>query len=299
MLRLRLHSLQTGLLALATAAVPSEAAPDVSIDDFRWKKRVLLIAIPAIDDGRRGRQEQELAPLKDSLTAWGIEVVVAPPGHPARARLPVAEHDFVIALIGIDGGIKLTRRELLTAADLRRELESPALRRSELKAAERARQKREPGAPDPAAELRSRLRLETPATGGGWTSEDRVTGEFSSRCWLFDHVQQAGPLRVFHHPAAVWHLQGDAVEALVLTARGEVRKTTIGSGRESGESAFLHLEAGDMLTVRLHGGGITGWSLLCETSAGSEPATADSDVLVTRFPEHAAWLRQLTSGKFR
>ena len=75
--------------------------PDVSIDDFRWKKRVLLIALPAIEDGRRSRQEQELAPLKDSLTAWGIEVVVAPPGHPARARLPVAEHDFVITLIGM------------------------------------------------------------------------------------------------------------------------------------------------------------------------------------------------------
>lgn len=301
--RTRLHASQAGLFTLAAAlsplTAPGSAAPIVSIDDFRWKKRVLLVATPAEGDERHRAQEKELRPLKEDLVAWGVEVVVALPSHPARKRLPVADDDFVIALVGIDGGIKLTRRGILTAADLRQEMNSTAMRRSELKAAERARQKGERGAPDPAADLRTRLALETPATGGGWTTDGGPAGEYSSRCWLYDRSLQAGAPRIFHQPAALWHLQGDAIEALVLPARGEARRVTLGPLPKSGESAFLHLEAGDVLSVRLRGGGIAGWSLLCETSAGSEPATLEADLLVNRFPEHAAWLRELVAGKSR
>lgn len=303
MTRIRLHASNVGLFTLAATlsplTAPASAAPVVAIDDFRWKKRVLLIATPAEEDERHRAQAKELNPLKDDLVAWGVEVVVAPPGHPARQRLPVAEADFVVALVGIDGGIKLTRRGILTAADLRREMDSTAMRRSELKAAERARQKGERGAPDPAADLRSRLALDTPATGGGWTTAVEPAGAYSSRCWLYDRSLQVGAPRVFQQPAALWHLQGDAIEALVLPARGEARRVTLGPRPTSGESAFLHLEAGDVLSVRLRGGGIAGWSLLCETSAGSEPAALEADQLVSRFPEHAAWLRELVAGKSR
>jgi len=303
MTRIRLHASQVGLVTLAAAflplTAPGSAAPSVAIDEFRWKKRVLLIATPAEGDERHRAQEKEWRQLTEDFAAWGVEVVVAPPGHPARKRLPVADDDFVVALVGIDGGIKLTRRGILTAADLRNEMDSTAMRRSELKAAERARQKGERGAPDPSAELKNRLSLDTPATGGGWTTAGGSAGEFSSRCWLYDRSLQAGAPRIFQQPAALWHLQGDAIEALVLPARGEARRVTLGPRQESGESAFLHLEAGDVLSVRLRGGGITGWSLLCETSAGSEPAPLGADQLASRFPEHAAWLRQLAAGKSR
>lgn len=297
--RVRLLALPAVLVAALPIANPAAETPSDALEQHRWRKRIILIAAPAEEDPRRRRQEEEILPLRAELAERGVEVLLATPGHPARSRLPVAKDDFVVAVIGLDGGIKLTRRDLLTAADLRRELDSPALRRSELKAAERARQKGEPGAPTTADETRKRLDLVAPAAGGGWTVTPREEPGVSSRCWLFDLPLNSGPLRLFRQPAALWHLEGDAIEALVLPRQGPARTVLLGGRPGIGEVPFLHLAEGEILTVRLRAGGVTGWSLLCETSEGSETADGQRDALLARFPAQADWLRSPGSATGR
>jgi hypothetical protein len=136
--------------AASTDAVATKSPPPASpLDAFRWKKRVLLILTPSLEDARSMRQTAALAGALPEITARGIEVIVALPGDARRARLPLRTEDFMIALIGLDGGLKLSRRDLLTPEALIREVDSMPLRRSEQKSAERAGQKGDPRWRDP------------------------------------------------------------------------------------------------------------------------------------------------------
>ena len=195
-------------------------------------------------------------------------------------------------VVGLDGGIKLTRRGFLKAEELRRELDSVPLRRSELKAAERARQKGDAAAPVSATKLKEELALTDVAPGGGWSKDVHREGPTAGRCWLFDLPVKPGPLQAFPRGAALWHLRGDPLEVLVLPREGTPYQAQLGPG-PAPTAPFLHVGAGDRISVRLKPGSVTGWALLGETSSGAEAAYEEPGRLAERFPEHAAWINAL------
>ena len=257
-----------------------------------WKKRLLLIATPSLSDERYREQTAVLAPAWSGLAERDVELVVAPPGDPRRARLPIKDGDFMIALIGLDGGIKLARRDLLTPEALFKEIDSMPMRRSELKSAERARQKGEMGAPMTAVEVRAKFTLETPFVAGGWQGEGPDRGESAIRPWLFDWPVQAGPFCKVKSGLACVFLAGDRAEILVLRADHTSEALAIGSDLATDERPIVALHAGDTFALRLKPGGAGGWALLGFTANDSTPLTvADPAELARRFPDRADWFK--------
>jgi hypothetical protein len=127
------------VLLLALAVAPLLRADPLAT--YVEKKRILLVATPTLEDARYARQAALLLPALPELQMRDVAIVVARPGDARRARLPLKDDDFMVALIGLDGGIKLARRDLLTGEELMKEIDTKSLRRSEELSAERERAK--------------------------------------------------------------------------------------------------------------------------------------------------------------
>ncbi len=154
------RSLFPASLLCCLAAVKLAAADPLA--EHLWRERVLLVATPSLADERYQQQAAQLLPSLAELAGEHIAIVVAQPGDPARQRVPLKDDDFLVALIGLDGGMKLARREPIAAEVLRREVAAVSLRRSELKSAERARLKGDTAAGAAADALKQKLAPETP-----------------------------------------------------------------------------------------------------------------------------------------
>lgn len=275
------------LFAFATVAQGAD-----SLAEALWKKRLLLIATPSLGDERYREQAAVLAPALSGISHREVELVVALPGDPRRARLPVAEGDFMVALIGLDGGIKLARRDLLTPEVLFKEIDSMPMRRSELKSAERARQKGVAGAPMTAAEVRTQFALNTPFAAGGWQSKGVDSGASPLRSWLFDWPTQAGPGCTVKTACSLAFLAGDRAELLVLHADDTSEVQALGNNLAAGERPTVALQVGDTFALRLKPGGTGGWGLLGYTSEDPTQLTpADGAKLAERFPDRAEWFK--------
>ncbi len=275
------------LFAFATVAQGAD-----SLAEALWKKRLLLIATPSLGDERYREQAAVLAPALSGISHREVELVVALPGDPRRARLPVTEGDFMVALIGLDGGIKLARRDLLTPEVLFKEIDSMPMRRSELKSAERARQKGTAEAPMTAAEVRTQFALNTPFLAGGWQAKGAAGGALAIRPWLFDWPTQAGQGCTATTAFALVFLAGDRAELLVLRADDTSEVLALGNNLAAGERPTVALQAGDTFALRLKPGGTGGWGLLGYTSEDATQFTStDGAKLAERFPDRAEWFK--------
>lgn len=262
------------------------------LDEYLWKKRVLLIATPSLTDPRYEKQAAALLGDLPAIAARDVEVLVAPPGDVRRDRFPLAKDDFLVALVGLDGGVKLARREVLSTATLLKEIDSMPLRRSELKSAERARQKGNPEVAMTATEVKTKFALSTPAAAGGFQAEVHRSGSTVTRRWLFDWPTRPGPLGTLKSDTVLSFLAGDRVEALVLKPDQTSAVHQLGGNVEAGQQPQLVVRSGETISVRLAAGGKAGWALLGSTAAGEEdPTPADATVLEKNFPAHAEWIR--------
>lgn len=274
---------------LVGAACVQAASP---LDEYLWKKRVLLVATPSLTDPRYEKQSAALLSDLPAIAARDVEVLVATPGDARRDRFPLAKDDFLVALVGLDGGVKLARREVLSSAALLREIDSMPLRRSELKSAERARQKGTPDVAMTATEVKTKFTLSAPAVAGGFQAEVHRTGSVVTRRWLFDWPTRPGPLCTVKSDTVFSFLAGDRIEALVLKPDQTSEVHPLGGNVEAGPQPQLVVRAGETISVRLAAGGKAGWALLGSTAAGDEEATlADASVLEEKFPARAEWIR--------
>ena len=149
------------LVSLATVFAADSPA------EHLWRERVLVVATPSLADERYREQAARLLPAASDLAAERTIIVVALPGAAERQRVPLKDDDFVVWLIGLDGGIKLARREPVSPDVLQRELTGTSLRRSELKSAERARLKGDAAASAAADELKQKLAPSAPSAVSG------------------------------------------------------------------------------------------------------------------------------------
>ncbi|MEO1575984.1 MAG: CIA30 family protein [Pseudomonadota bacterium] len=109
-----------GAFQLSVSEVRAYDAP-FSLADFRWRKRVLVVAAPDADDARL---RQQLADIGQSLGAFrerDLELILllsdgaVPPGLPVlsspeqralREQLRIADDAFAVRLLGKDGSVK-------------------------------------------------------------------------------------------------------------------------------------------------------------------------------------------------
>ncbi len=88
-----------------------------SLDEFRWKKRVIIIYAPAGSKAQLARQEQLLRSRSADLKERDITQIVlrSRAENPKIAdRFKLAGTDFALLLIGKDGGEKLRSHKLVS-----------------------------------------------------------------------------------------------------------------------------------------------------------------------------------------
>lgn len=299
-------------LILALLAVMARAETPDPLEGFRWKSRVLVVATPSLDDARYARQAAALLAARPELAQRHIEVVVAPPGDPRRARWSLDDDAFAVMFVGLDGGLKFARREVLPSADLFAETDRESTRQSELRNQVMDRNDGNEDAPLTIDEVRSLLQLEPETSSSGWFEEiyrsaqsvTLSTGESRAAASTINYLY-AGPTAVHrlqaHRSDEIYHfLAGDPVEVLVLPPEGAARIVVLGTDFATGQVPQVVLPTGAAYTSRPRAGGRTGWSLIGATVvpgwALEDVIRPDVEALVTQFPEHAAWIRQAATA---
>lgn len=136
-------SLVTEILGVAVPADQTAATTNI-LDVFRWKHRVALIFSDGNNE-KATRQENALLADRDPLARRDL-VVLRLRGddvtslfgpdldHDAdsiRERMDIVDGEFGLVLIGKDGGIKLRRREPVSAEEIFLLIDSMPMRRSE------------------------------------------------------------------------------------------------------------------------------------------------------------------------
>ncbi|MEH3144592.1 MAG: DUF4174 domain-containing protein [Methylobacterium frigidaeris] len=117
-------------------ALPAGAA---SLDAYRWKARVLLVAAASADDPRLVEQRRIVAAAQRGTRERDLVVVEAvgagAEAESLRRRFGLTGNDFRAVLVGKDGGAKLSAGEPIAAERLFATIDAMPMRREE--AAER------------------------------------------------------------------------------------------------------------------------------------------------------------------
>lgn len=308
-----MKTIVASLLMLAPVLMPALRAESL-LDQYTWQKRVVLILAPSVQDPRFAAQAAALLPNLTELADRKVEIITALPGDLARARFPLGEDAFAVLLIGLDGGIKLTRGDLMSAELIIQEIDGMPMRKSELRSQAKARDDGDAAAPLSAAEVIAQLQLSPEPTSGGyyreiyrselrWTapagSDPRVFPGGRAGASTIDYLF-AGPEARHrlqsHRSDEIYHfLAGDPIEVLLLPVAGAAQVITLGSDLKSGQTTQLVLPAGSAYTSRVKAGGSSGWSLIGATVVPGwqveDVIRPDANALAARFPAYADWIK--------
>lgn len=111
------------IISLLAMMIPSQsqaAAHDLSI--YQWKNRVVLIAAPNVQDNRYRAQAASFMSAYPELLERDLIVLTR-----------FGEEGFKVTLIGKDGGVKLTRGEVLSSSELFAVIDAMPMRRAEMR----------------------------------------------------------------------------------------------------------------------------------------------------------------------
>lgn len=107
-----------------------------TLEELRWKKRVVVIYAPAGSEGQLARQEQLLRIHEAELNERDVtQILLREPVENARIadRFKLAEVGFTVLLIGKDGGEKLRSHDVVSPATLCRLIDSMPMRQAEMR----------------------------------------------------------------------------------------------------------------------------------------------------------------------
>ena len=122
-------------LALFLIAITSTMNAE-SLDELRWKKRVIIIYAPAGSKAQLARQEQLLRSRSADLKERDITQIVlrSRAENPKIAdRFKLTGTDFALLLIGKDGGEKLRSHKLVSPEAICRLIDSMPMRQEEMR----------------------------------------------------------------------------------------------------------------------------------------------------------------------
>ncbi len=143
--RLAAKRLFASLVALSSLLYQDRSFTD-ELDRYRWQSRVVVVAAPSAEDPALNAQLAEartdpagwadrkllLLVIEDGRLAGGSPGSEAQGGQ-IRRRLGLAEERFSLALIGLDGTVKLRRQTTVSNEDLYSLIDAMPMRREELR----------------------------------------------------------------------------------------------------------------------------------------------------------------------
>ncbi|MDZ7758104.1 MAG: DUF4174 domain-containing protein [Rhodohalobacter sp.] len=121
---------------------------DISLDQFRWENRILVLFSPDSDDESYQTQMEKFSNLEDELRDRDLilisvfdeecsklndEVISDTSAESIRERLSPQDNGYSIFLIGKDGGVKLNKDEVLEPEELFRVIDRMPMRRREMR----------------------------------------------------------------------------------------------------------------------------------------------------------------------
>jgi len=121
---------------------------DISLDQFRWENRILVLFSPDSDDESYQTQMEKFSNLEDELRDRDLilfsvfdeecsklndEVISDTSAESIRERLGTQDNGYSIFLFGKDGGVKLNKDEVLEPEELFRVIDRMPMRRREMR----------------------------------------------------------------------------------------------------------------------------------------------------------------------
>ncbi len=138
-----------GILACFVLSAFSQTASFTTLQSLRGRARVVLVFAPSLKDPGVSEQLEEMKAHATEAIDRDLLVVVVPelgPNGPigaatlapdeavaARKRLHIAPGEFVVILIGKDGGEKMRSKKPLSFHRLREAIDAMPMRRQEMK----------------------------------------------------------------------------------------------------------------------------------------------------------------------
>lgn len=132
---MRQYIAQILTVVLAGLAGPLWASEEVTLDQYLWKARPLVIFAPSQDDPRLVQQLEWLEDRKDEIEERDVVVVVDVEAEETSSlRDKFHPRDFQIILIGKDGQVKLRKPFPWDVRELSRQIDKMPMRRQEMRA---------------------------------------------------------------------------------------------------------------------------------------------------------------------
>jgi hypothetical protein len=116
--------------------------------EYRWKNRLVLIFSGESDNEQSLTQLDELTNVQDGLderelliflvrkdrvTDQGDQSISSPSAASLRNQFAIEKEEFVVLLIGKDGGVKRRSKEVISSTDLFAQIDGMPMRRSEIR----------------------------------------------------------------------------------------------------------------------------------------------------------------------
>ena len=119
----------------ALAATPLAASEEVTLDQYLWQARPLVIFAPSQDDPRLVQQLKWLEESKDEIEERDVVVVVdIEAATTSTLRKEFRPRDFQIVLVGKDGEVKLRKPFPWDVRELSRQIDKMPMRMQEMRA---------------------------------------------------------------------------------------------------------------------------------------------------------------------
>ncbi|MBT8409913.1 MAG: DUF4174 domain-containing protein [Alphaproteobacteria bacterium] len=116
-------------------------AADISLEDFRWIARPLVIFADTEADPRFRQQIDRLAARPEALAERDVVIFVdTDPSAQSEVRKALRPRGFMIVLIGKDGGVKLRKPFPWDVRELSRQIDKMPMRQQEIRDAKEAAQ---------------------------------------------------------------------------------------------------------------------------------------------------------------
>ena len=120
---------------LAGTAFAADTSEEITLDQYLWTARPLVIFAPAEDDPRLVQQLKWLEDRKDEIEERDVVVIIDVEGE---EKTPLRDEyhprDFQIILVGKDGEVKLRKPFPWNVRELSRAIDKMPMRRQEIQA---------------------------------------------------------------------------------------------------------------------------------------------------------------------
>ena len=136
---LMIYDGQDGPFAIELKSVFAYAAASLSLRDYRWKSRVLVLAAPDSEDELFKAQLRALEATRVQFNERDMTLLIvhdddeSAEANELREQLELKTGEFSLTLVGKDGGVKRTERSPVNMQDIYSLIDTMPMRRQEMR----------------------------------------------------------------------------------------------------------------------------------------------------------------------